>query len=161
MHDMKALLGTPGEAVPRVKADDLKKLWKMGQDLNSRNPGKQVGHGCRYAGDDLQPRCRHSRRLVPWRTARDVEYVAEKPAERTGRPSPSMDRLHRLRKNPHEMVGSRSPSSHFVLGDEHHRPAALLDGGCPASAGTSRLSSVFFSGPPNEAAPFCCQHGVP
>jgi hypothetical protein len=41
MHDIKALFGTPGEAVPRVKADDLKKLWTMGQDLNSRNPGKQ------------------------------------------------------------------------------------------------------------------------
>ena len=46
MHaDHSSLLGNPGEPVPTVEMGDLKPVWNICKDIESRHPGKQVGVG--------------------------------------------------------------------------------------------------------------------
>jgi hypothetical protein len=46
MYEMEAQCGfTPGKPVARVKASDLKAMWKLGQDVNARRSGTQGAVG--------------------------------------------------------------------------------------------------------------------
>jgi hypothetical protein len=45
VDDFKSPFGTPGKPVPRVKASDMKAVWKQGRDAAARHPGMQVATG--------------------------------------------------------------------------------------------------------------------
>jgi len=52
MHEMEAQFGfTPGKPVPRVKASELKALWKLFEDVKARHPGRKATEAVGIGGE--------------------------------------------------------------------------------------------------------------
>ena len=60
MHEMEAQFGfTPGKPVPRVKASDLRAMWKLLEDVKARHPGRQATEAVGIGGGMVELACGH------------------------------------------------------------------------------------------------------
>ncbi len=73
MYEMEAQFGfTPGKPVPRVKASDLRAMWKLTEDVKARHPGRQATEAVGIGGELVKHVCSPEAdvKAVSWRGMR-------------------------------------------------------------------------------------------
>ena len=54
---MDCLRFTPGKPIARVKASDLKAMWKLGEDVKARHPGRKPTEAVGIGGELVKRVC--------------------------------------------------------------------------------------------------------
>ena len=115
MHEMEAQFGfTPGKPVPRVKASDLKAMWKLLEDVKARHPGRQATEAVGTGGGMVELACgpESDVNAVFLRSSRlgMLMMMCGKPDSQ-----PPAILFSDLREAPQEVEGIRRDASWFVL----------------------------------------------